>query len=111
MTETSRPARQARQQDAAVITSAEMSYEEQLRLRKRRYVLTMGMRFPLIIAGAACYSIPWLAITLIALSVPLPWCAVLIANDRPAKKTRKVVAGTINHERALPAGNREIVDG
>jgi cytoskeletal protein RodZ len=28
----------------------------------------------------------WLALALILLSVPLPWMAVLIANDRPPRK-------------------------
>ena len=36
--------------------------------------------------------------------------AVLIANDRPARKRSKVIPGTINYERALMPGGREIVD-
>lgn len=42
----------------------------------------MGVRIPLMIAALACASIPWLAATLLFVSVPLPWAAVLIANDR-----------------------------
>ncbi len=41
------------------------------------------------IAAAACYQIPWLAVTLLVISIPLPWCAVLIANDRLPKKAEK----------------------
>jgi hypothetical protein len=37
--------------------------------------------------------------------------AVLIANDRPARKRKKFVPGTLNYERALPPGGREVVDG
>lgn len=107
MTDTPRPPRRVA---STVITSAEESYEEQFRARKRRYMITMGTRFPLMFAGFACYQIPWLAVTLIALSIPLPWIAVLIANDRPARKTVAKRAGVINHERALPAGGRSTVE-
>jgi hypothetical protein len=99
-----------RREQVSVITAAEPSYDEQFRVRRRRYVIMMGMRIPFLIAAALTYHTPWLAISLIVISIPLPWCAVLIANDRPAR-TRSVVApGTVNHERALPPGGREIVD-
>lgn len=65
-----------------LITDAPLSYAEELRIRKRRYALTMGLRIPLMIAAAAAASVPWLAVGLLALSIPLPWMAVLIANDR-----------------------------
>lgn len=97
--------------DAVVITQAEMSYDDQLRQRRKRYVILMGLRVPFLIAASALYQTPWLAILIIVLSIPLPWCAVLIANDRPARTTKNVVPGTINHERALPPGGREIVEG
>jgi hypothetical protein len=70
----------------------------------------MGMRIPFLIAAALTYHTPWLAISLIVVSIPLPWCAVLIANDRPARTRVAVTPGTVNHERALPPGGREIVD-
>lgn len=106
MTETPR---QQRRVASTVITSAEESYEEQFRARKRRYIIMMSTRFPLIGAGFACYQIPWLAVTLMGLSVPLPWMAVLIANDRPARKQQAKRVGVINHEKALPAaGSRTI---
>ncbi|MTD16482.1 DUF3099 domain-containing protein [Nakamurella sp. YIM 132087] len=109
MTESARQT-QGRKPAPAVITAAELPYDEQFKARRKRYILMMSMRIPLLVAGVLCYQIPWLAIVLIGLSIPLPWMAVLIANDRPAKKARKVLPGTINHERALPAGSREIVD-
>ena len=65
-----------------LITDAPMSYEQQLAARKSRYKIMMGMRIPLMIAAAACYQIPWLAVALLVVSIPLPWMAVLIANDR-----------------------------
>ena len=73
-----------------LITDAEPSYEEGLRIRKQRYKLMMGMRIPLMVAAAACYQIPWLAVALLVLSIPLPWIAVLIANDRLPRKAEPV---------------------
>lgn len=71
-----------------LITDAATSYEEQYAARKRRYVLLMGGRLFLFVLAAATYSLsPWLAAGLLALSVPLPWMAVLIANDGPARRT------------------------
>jgi hypothetical protein len=93
-----------------VITEAEPSYDEQLRARRKRYVIMMSMRVPCLIVATLLYQTPWLAILVILISIPLPWMAVLIANDRPARKRKKVVPGTINFERALAPGGREIVD-
>lgn len=95
---------------ANLITGAEPSYDEQFRSRRRRYVIMMAMRVPFLVAAAALYHIPWLALTLIAISVPLPWCAVLIANDRPARKPLAHPQGVLNTERALPGPTREIVE-
>ena len=94
-----------------MITAAEPSYDEQLRSRRKRYVIMMSMRVPCLILATLLYQTPWLAILVIAISIPLPWMAVLIANDRPARKVKKFVPGTINYERALAPGSVEIVDG
>lgn len=99
-----------RGEQPAVITEAELSYDDQFRIRRRRYMLMMGMRVPFLIAATALYTIPWLALLIIAISIPLPWMAVLVANDRPARKNRMAVPGTVNHERALPRGGYEIVE-
>jgi hypothetical protein len=99
-----------RKPPAAVITAAEPSYDDQLRSRRTRYAIMMGLRVPCLILAAMLYQTPWLAITIAALSIPLPWMAVLIANDRPAQKRRRMAPITVNPERALPAGAHEIVD-
>jgi len=78
-----------REPDPVLITDAAVSYEEELATRKRRYKVMMGMRIPCMIAAAACYQIPWLAVTLLVISIPLPWMAVLIANDRLPRKAEK----------------------
>ena len=81
---------QERASEPVLITDAEMSYEEQLKVRKQRYKITMGMRIPLMVLAAVFYQIPWLAVTLLVLSIPLPWIAVLMANDRLPRKSEKV---------------------
>lgn len=98
-------------QPAALITAAEPSYDEQLRSRRIRYSIMMGLRIPCLILAALLYQTPWLAITVAALSIPLPWMAVLIANDRPAQKRRRVAPVTVSPDRALTSGTYEIVDG
>ena len=96
---------------ATVITEAEPSYDDQLKRRRIRYMIMMGLRVPFLIVACLLYQTPWLALLVIAISVPLPWMAVLIANDRPARKRTKVVPGTINYERALPAPGNEVGRG
>lgn len=81
-----RPVAEERRPDPVLITDAPMSYEEQLAHRKSRYKIMMGMRIPLMIAAVAFYQYPWVAVGLLVLSIPLPWMAVLIANDRLPKK-------------------------
>jgi Protein of unknown function (DUF3099) len=76
--------------EPVLITDAAMSPQEELAARKRRYTVMMAMRVPFMILAAVFYNTPWLAVTLLLLSVPLPWMAVLIANDRLPRKVEKV---------------------
>ena len=76
--------------DPVLITDAARSYEEDLAARKKRYALMMGMRVPCMVLAAVFYQTPWLAVTLLVLSIPLPWMAVLIANDRRPLKREAV---------------------
>ncbi|HEV7468291.1 MAG: hypothetical protein JWP64_732 [Pseudonocardia sp.] len=78
-----------RDSDPVLITDAPLSYEEELVIRKRRYKIMMGMRIPCMVLAAVFYQIPWLAVSLLIISIPLPWIAVLIANDRLPLKTEK----------------------
>lgn len=69
-----------------LITSAAPSHQEQLAARRRRYAVMMSLRIPCIVLAVVFAKIWWLALALLLLSVPLPWMAVLIANDRPPRK-------------------------
>lgn len=74
------------ERDPVLITDAPMSYEDQLAARKQRYKIMMAMRIPLMVLAAVFYGTPWLAVSLLVISIPLPWMAVLIANDRLPNK-------------------------
>ncbi|KMS83000.1 transmembrane protein [Streptomyces regensis] len=75
--------------DPVLITEAAPSYDDELAARKRKYMFTMGMRFPCLILAGIFYQTWWLALALLVLSIPLPWVAVLIANDRPPRKSEE----------------------
>lgn len=84
---------------ANLITDASIPYQDELAIRKRRYAIMMVTRLPLIVLAALFYDTTWLAVTLLALSVPLPWMAVLVANDRLPKKGTSSMAVPHRHRR------------
>lgn len=91
-----------------LITDAQRSYDEELATRKRRYGIMMGMRVPCLVLAALLYQTPYLAAGLIILSIPLPWMAVIIANDRlPRKMTaferHREAGGPVDSASDLPA--------
>lgn len=73
-----------------LITEAAPSYDDQYATRKRKYMIMMGMRIPFLILAGVFVQTWWLALTFVLLSIPLPWVAVLIANDRPPRKAEQV---------------------
>jgi Protein of unknown function (DUF3099) len=85
-----------------VITDAARSQGEQLRSREIRYVTMMSLRVTCLIIGAILISVRppllplWLVLCAVGM-VLLPWMAVLVANDRPARS---------KSERATPRSAR-----
>lgn len=75
-----------------LITVAAPAYEEQHRARVRKYLTIMAFRIPALILAAVAYSV-WenglISLLIVAVSIPLPWIAVLIANDRPPRKAEE----------------------
>ncbi|MBF6360264.1 DUF3099 domain-containing protein [Nocardia farcinica] len=71
-----------------LITEAAPSLEDQYRARVRRYTILMAFRIPALVLAAIAYSV-WgnalISLLFIGASIPLPWIAVLIANDRPPR--------------------------
>ena len=72
-----------------LITRAAPAYEVQQRERVRKYVTLMAFRIPALVLAAIAYG-AWhnglISLLIILVSVPLPWMAVLIANDRPPRR-------------------------
>ncbi|HEY0938045.1 MAG TPA: DUF3099 domain-containing protein, partial [Trebonia sp.] len=70
-----------------LITDAPRSYDQDLATRKRCYTIVMATRLPLMILATIFSTVPSVAVALLAVSLPLPLLAVLIANDRlPTKR-------------------------
>jgi hypothetical protein len=75
-----------------LITKAAPPYEEEHRQRVRKYMTLMAFRVPALLLAAGAYGIwhnGWVSLAIIAASVPLPWMAVLIANDRPPRRAEE----------------------
>jgi Protein of unknown function (DUF3099) len=75
-----------------LITAAAPAYEVQHRRRVRKYLTLMAFRIPALVLAAVAYGI-WhngmVSLLIVAASVPLPWMAVLIANDRPPRRAEE----------------------
>jgi hypothetical protein len=75
-----------------LITSAAPSYDVERRARVRKYATLMAFRVPALIGAAVAYG-AWhnglISLLIVAASVPLPWMAVLIANDRPPRRANE----------------------
>jgi len=96
-----------------LITQAAPSYDEEFAARKKRYSLIMACRIPcLLLAGVfgIGFNLPLVAVLFIVLSVPLPWVAVLIANDRPPKKAEKANRYKRSAREVEAVSDRQIIE-
>lgn len=75
-----------------LITRAAPSYEVQHRQRVRKYLSLMFWRIPALVLAAVAYGI-WhnglISLAILVASIPLPWIAVLVANDRPPRRAEE----------------------
>ena len=75
-----------------LITAAAPPYEVEQRARVRKYLTLMAFRIPALVLAAVAYGL-WqnglVSLLIILASVPLPWMAVLIANDRPPRRAEE----------------------
>ena len=97
-----------------VITSAPESADDEFDRRRKKYAIMMGLRALAVLGAALSYRVSFiLAMAFVVAGIVLPWCAVLIANERPARKRARPVSPVeVRRERALPPGGDErIVDG
>jgi Flp pilus assembly protein TadB len=101
--------RHARDDQPTLITDAPKNLDDEFEHRRKRYAIMMAARALCVIAAAVTYRVSLLlALALIVGGAVLPWCAVLLANDRPPKTARRFRrhAGS-SGERALPAAKDE----
>nr|WP_280363599.1 DUF3099 domain-containing protein [Nocardia wallacei] len=102
-------------QRPTLITEAAPSLEQQHRDRVRRYTIIMAFRIPCLVLAAIAYGLwanPLISLAIIGVSIPLPWIAVLIANDRPPR--RKDEPSRWDGRRAakaLESGSHRSIDG
>lgn len=91
-----------------LITEAPVNVEDEFAHRRKRYLITMIVRALCVVGAASTYQISgWIACGFVVGAMVLPWCAVLIANDRPPKKElqfRRFVPGAGGGARELTAG-------
>jgi hypothetical protein len=77
-----------------VITDAERSQEDQLRIREVRYVLMMSIRVISVVAAVVVFTLQppglwvWLALCAFGMTI-VPWVAVVLANDRLPKEEHR----------------------
>jgi hypothetical protein len=75
-----------------LITAAAPAYDVQHRERVRKYLTLMALRIPALVLAAVAYGM-WhnglISLLIVAASIPLPWMAVLIANDRPPRNSKE----------------------
>ncbi|WNG89680.1 DUF3099 domain-containing protein [Mycobacterium sp. ITM-2016-00317] len=98
-----------------LITRAAPAYEEQHRRRVRKYLTLMSFRIPSLILAAVAYNI-WhnglISLAIILVAIPLPWMAVLIANDRPPRKAEEPRRyDTPRRIPLFPTAERPAIDG
>lgn len=78
------------QQNVVLVTDAPRSRDEEFRARKKRYLLTMAARVVLLILAALLATTNiWAAAAAGLTSAIMPWIAVVMANDRPPKNSKK----------------------
>ncbi len=104
-----------RREKATVITDAELSPDEELRIRTVRYVLMMSIRAVLLIVCGILVMVHapllwlWLPIGLAGMA-GLPWLAVLLANDRLARGRRGAFTRHRRRARELPPPEHRMID-
>jgi Protein of unknown function (DUF3099) len=96
-----------------LITAAAPAYEEQHRQRVRKYAILMAFRIPALILAAVAYGV-WenglISLAIIVISVPLPWIAVLIANDRPPRRAEEPRRYAARRTPLFPTAERPVLE-
>ena len=102
-----------RRQEPVLITEAQVSRNEELARRKKRYAITMGIRAAsVILAVCLLHIVPlWLDLSLAVLGTFLPGFAVVMANDGPPKKPLFPHRFDPRPDRALESKPHRVIEG
>jgi hypothetical protein len=105
--------RRTRTDTPVVITTAPENVDVEFEHRRRRYAVMMALRALCVIAAALTYRFSViLALVFVVGGAVLPWCAVILANDRPPRRGQAQNFRGTPSERALPPGaDDRTVDG
>src|SRR6266581_6293079 len=99
--------RRTRADEPVLITTAPENNDDEYDRRRTKYAIMMTLRAVCVVAAAMTYRASiWLALAFVVGGMVLPWCAVIIANDRPAKKRQSRLGDhhDLRAERGLPPG-------
>jgi hypothetical protein len=102
--------RHERDGEPVLITDAAQSFDDEHSARKRKYLTIMLVRMSCLAVAGILHNTWWLALTLALLSIPLPWIAVLIANDHPPNRREKVNRYQ-RSARTVESGDHPVIDG
>ncbi|WP_448628740.1 DUF3099 domain-containing protein [Geodermatophilus sp. URMC 64] len=100
--------------EPVLITDAQRSLLEEHAARKKRYVITMGIRALSVVLATVVYAtthILWLVLAFAALGTVLPWIAVIMANDGPPKSKQHVHRYDARPDRTLENPNARVIEG
>jgi Protein of unknown function (DUF3099) len=75
--------------EPVLITDAQPSFDDEQRVRKRTYAILMVIHITGFALAGLLAHIWWLALGIVAITGPLPWVAVVIANDRAPRKPQR----------------------
>jgi Protein of unknown function (DUF3099) len=101
----------SRDRRSVLITDVAENPEKELRRREIRYVAMMMVRALCLVGGAIIVSTKpplwglWLSLCVVGMVV-IPWLAVILANDRPARSRAERARGSqpiVADRAALPA--------
>jgi hypothetical protein len=82
--------RHSREDHPTLITDAPENLDDEFDRRRKRYAIMMALRALCVIGAVLTYRVSWiLALALIVGGAILPWCAVILANDRAPKRGRR----------------------
>lgn len=87
----------------AVITDAAPSPADEQRHRQRLYTAIMAVHLAMFaLSGVLYYTAWWLGLVMLIVTTPLPWIAVVLANDRGRRRADAARRARARERGSLP---------